>query len=343
MSRIIRGIDRSRPAVRLAVRAAVDELGYRPDPVLAALSDYRRHRRDRRSASSILLLQIARPVIEPLRSRQELIHADETIIASARAAGGELGLSVCYRTVANDAVDATLSDLVDRQRFDGLLLIGPQEPRRLQPATMRVLREASLACLALAPSLPDLPLTRLTIDHAAGMRQSWRHLWNDRGLRRIGCLLSDKTDANSGYQWVGSFLDLVRRHRPDEDPCRWLYQRRLPERSEQVPAFRRWWDDRRPEAVISRKSFRRTAELLDLRLPADVAYVNLGVRQPGAATSGILLDLSRLVVAGMRSLDGMIRSRQSGLDAEAQTIALPPVWHAGTTDGVGLGGMTTGA
>lgn len=323
VSRIIRGVDRSSAATRDAVLRAAAELGYVPDPGLAALSSYRHHRRDRRHANTVLVMQASRP--------DGSFRFDTTLIDAARATADTLGLQMHGRAVAAPSLTTALREELTSRHLAGVLLLGVHVPDRLDTATMQALCASRVPVVVVDPLLAHAPLTRISIDHAAALRRCWQEL-HASGHRRIALCLPEKTDANSRHGWLASFLALTCCRGGLANPTELYYDHEPPRRDDGgVARLHTWLRERAVDAVISRHSLRPFATAACLRIPEDLSYVNLGVRDARSATSGVLADFPRLVAHALHHLDAMIRARQTGIGDDAPLIALPPRWHAGTS------------
>jgi LacI family transcriptional regulator len=147
------------------VRAAIDELGYRPDRIARALATRRSE------AFGLVVADITNPFISDL----------SRAIEGAASAHGHTVL------LANSAVDEGrqrrhIEHLLDR-RVDGLLMV----PVGLDPATVDELNRSGIPIALLDRPVKRLRATTILVDNFGGARDITAHLIS-HGHRRLACI-----------------------------------------------------------------------------------------------------------------------------------------------------------
>jgi DNA-binding LacI/PurR family transcriptional regulator len=317
-SHALSGSGSVRAETRERVRAAAEALGYRPDPMLSALATYRRQASQPRATANLAFL------VYPLRPTEwSRGHVAQDIYQAARGAAEELGYAL-------DLFD--LNEWPDLEKAARVLLdrgvrglIFPFHRNRPDLPGFPLAEFAAVEIGALPAVHPEMD--RVTMNDFQAMRITWSQL-RARGYRRIGLALSASTDANSGGAWSAAYLAAQRAaDLPDPPPIHELGT----EAGDYFGAFRAWYEEHRPDAVISRKSVRAHLEALGLRAPEDIGYANLGVPEIGAPTSGTVFNQAEIGRNAVAMLDHSLRHGRLGLPACPRTVLLHPRWNEGRT------------
>lgn len=152
--------------LRARVLAAVEAMGYRPNPVAQSL----------RSGATRTIGCIVRDIANPLFG--DIVKGAESVLHSA-------GYSVLVSNTDGDiGRDVEYIDLFLRRRVDGLLLSLQAEDN---PDMMAVLKEASCPLVLLDRDVPGLSASAVLCDHFTGIVTAVGHLV-ELGHRRIGLI-----------------------------------------------------------------------------------------------------------------------------------------------------------
>lgn len=150
--------------LRIRVLAAVEELGYRPNPVAQSL----------RSGATRTIGCIVRDIANPLFG--DIVKGAESVLHSA-------GYSVLVSNTDGDiARDVEYIELFLRRRVDGLLLSLQAEDNQ---AMIDALERAECPLVLLDRDVPELPASAVLCDHFTGIAAAVGHLL-ELGHRRIG-------------------------------------------------------------------------------------------------------------------------------------------------------------
>lgn len=168
VSRVLTGHPDVSPVMREAVMAAVEDLGYAPDPMAQGL-------RSRRTMSiGFTVSEISNPTLA-------------SAVTGAEHRLREAGYSMLLTNSEGDPnLDAANIELLSRRRVDGLILCLTEEQH---PATRAVLDELEIPIVLLDRDPPEgMVVSRACFDHRPGMAAATRHLI-ELGHRRIALIV----------------------------------------------------------------------------------------------------------------------------------------------------------
>jgi LacI family transcriptional regulator len=187
VSRSLNAPDSVRPATLARVRAAIDDLGFRPDS----------RAQNMRRRSTLTVGFVVDDIANPL-------HA-----ATFKAADAELrerGFSLyLVNTNGRAADEAAAIDMMQHGRADGLIMTINSEQ---DPRTLKRLEALRIPSVLLDREIP-LEIDAVLTDHAVGMGQAAEHLI-DLGHRRIA-LITGGPDIRPGRERVRGFTEAFRR------------------------------------------------------------------------------------------------------------------------------------
>jgi DNA-binding LacI/PurR family transcriptional regulator len=178
VSRVINNAEHVRAATRLKVLKAIEQLGYRPSQLAAALS------RGRPRTVAIVIPHLTRPsAVQRLAGALSVLdtHGYDTVVCNVDTPTQR---------------DRHLAALTARHRAAGVIVVS-LPISRLQIAEFRA---AGVPLVAVDVSLPGLPHT--VVDDVAGGELATRHLMS-LGHRRIGFVgdkLPPRTSASLGFR-----------------------------------------------------------------------------------------------------------------------------------------------
>lgn len=311
VSMALRDHPRIGAATRERIRALADELGYRPDPALAALNAYREERAPRRRNVTVAVaVNSAAPAA---RSR---VYRDA--LAGARGGLERAG----YDVLIVDAADRRAVDL-RRRRVDAVLLLSRRDrdlAARLDPERVALV----------SIGYPDLevPCDCVTTDDFDACWRCWEAL-HAAGRRRIGLLLHPHTDRNSRYRWSGAYFAVT--HRAGVVPPPVCTAQEEPER---VAA---WIGDHGIDAVIGRKHLEdvlsRACASRGWTPGRDLAFASLSASEPDGAIGGVFHDFTLIGAHAAGLCDTRLRAGERGAPEQPRLLLIPGRWVAGASLG----------
>ena len=159
------------------------------------------------------------------------------------------------------------------------------------------------------------------------------------GYRRIGFYGGLNPNLQDLSRWRGAFAaDLLYRSRNDRIPMMELEVETPPSQS-----ILKWWRQYRPDAILSSYGQElRVFREAGVRVPGDVAVVQLDVSQNDHFTSGIDQRLPQVAAAGVRLLVGKLERNEVGPTEVCRGIVIQPAWKDGKT-APAIGDLTHGS
>lgn len=305
---------------RTRLRRLAEAMGYRPNPLVAALMTQVRARR-RREAVEVIGLLTGGPTADNWKAHSAAVgfHAG----ASRRAA--ELGLRVEPLWLGPNGRHAEHASRVLRARsIRGNLIVPFPEPSYPQP-----LEWGEMICVALGYAYPALRLHRATHHHFRGSLAAVENLVR-RGYRRIALTLEETENNRVGYAWLGGYL--AAREMAGLPSLAPLVT--TPRTS--VVETRRWLTAQRPDAVIGFGPMQlRALEAAGARVPDDLGYAALDVEQMRLAgrtgASGIDQNLPQIGATAIDILVGRLYHNEQGLPQRPVLSMVEGVWVEGAT------------
>jgi DNA-binding LacI/PurR family transcriptional regulator len=306
--------------VRQRVKQIASELGYRMNPLVAALMQSRRSGRPVRHAV------LAYVTNYPTRYGWRPPHHDRPdYFPGAAARAEELGFKLEHFWLAEPGMTAErFCDILSTRGVYGVLI------GRLPPGqdSMRLLW-GRFSCVALGRTLRSPTLHYVTEDHFAGATLAMERILA-RGYRRIGFVFSEADDSpRVGDRWLGACMREALRL-PVRDRLQPFY---FEEGADQAAAFARWFRRWRPDAILATHAAPAIdwLEQMKLRVPDDVAVATVINDHPDRGWAGIHCDQGKLGGLAVEMLIGLMHRREVGVPDDPHEVLLAGEWRDGWT------------
>lgn len=300
---------------RQRVLAAATELGYRANPLVAALMA---NLRSSRAPAANMPLALVHEY--PESSDWRKIPLMRPILAGLTQQAARAGYSLQEFRLGHDGLSPARLDSVLRARGIAGAILAPL-PRSGESHFAAV---SEFATVTIGWSVSGYQGHRASFDHFRNMLLAWDTL-SARGLRRIGFVHTTEQSRWSGLTYLGGFLSRNDRLPPDE--------RVAPLAVEVAEAmtpslFRAWFERERPDAVIVTNAdiFIPIAMQANTGLPPSTV-VALEVGSAPVGTAGI--DEQSFLV-GATAIDLLVTQlnlNQRGLPVVPSVVSLPGVWR----------------
>ncbi len=312
VSRALRDGGQVGAATRERVQRLARELGYHPDPALAALASYRDAQR--RCAQQLRVGLLLGP---PYNAR----NLAESFHRRAHVAGvaAEL-LRLGYVALPPQVVDTpqAVDDWLQVQRVHGVVIAGVDQAVLAAAG----LRRLAVACIG--NQRYAARFHRVDSDCHHGMLLVFGQL-RARGYRRIALAMHPHTDDSSGGRWYAGYLHQQFRGRERDEAV-------LPICPHNDGAkVREFLAAQRPDCIMARRSLRATFAAGDIAVPGDFGYASLGVRASGHRTAGLISNAHEVGVGAARLVDAALRHHELGAPDLPQTVLLPYRWNDGAS------------
>jgi DNA-binding LacI/PurR family transcriptional regulator len=313
VSMALRGLGRIPEATRERVRAAAEELGYRPSPLLSKA------------------FQLARQP-EPSRYRETLAALTEfsipdsppyqhTILESAQKRGESLGYKVDFFQVSgNPAEQRRLDRILTARGIRGLIILPRLEHRRPRLH----LSWAGYAAVEIGRTLwHPRGLHRLERPVYQEVLESC-HLLKKAGYRRIGLAVEPSADTMRQMAYTAAY-----RVAQELTPGRAA----IPPLSHYGPwdlaTFRVWFEQFRPDVLLvhANNTVPEWLETLGLQVPRDVSV--FGTNAGNSPLAGLTSDTPRLGENAVELLSLLLERDQLGLAPTPHAWQVRALWKPG--------------
>jgi DNA-binding LacI/PurR family transcriptional regulator len=254
----LRGMPGVSEKTRKAVKACAAKLGYRPDPALSALADYRRRVRPVTSFA-----QLAFVTDYPVKDDPFWEYTNR-FLHGAQRRGLEYGYDVVPFWLREGGMTRKqASSVLFNRGIKGLLIAPlPVEDGHLDDLTWKY-----FAAVAVGPSLASPQLDHAVFDHHHATQMVLRKL-DERGYRRIGFVFLQRRSRRVHHAPLDAYLGFQYRAGAGGPPPL------LPEEFS-AEKFWRWFDEHRPDVIVTDapQEVPRMLELRGLKTPRDVGLV----------------------------------------------------------------------
>lgn len=307
-------------AVRRRIKALAEKMGYRVNPLVAALM---KSRRTRKAMQHVVLAYVTN---YPTRYGWRPPHHDRPdYFPGAAERATELGFKLEHFWLAEPGMTPErFCDILTMRGIHGLV-VGRLPPGQQE---MKLLWER-FSCVALGRTLRSPVLHHVTEDHFAG---SWRAMEQTmaKGYRRIGLVFGDADDSpRVGDRWLGGFLRQQLRL-PEADRLPPLF---FSEKADHAAEFAVWYRRWKPEAVIVTQAMPvlKWMEPLGLRVNKDLGLVTLVNDHVDQNWTGIHCSPAKLGALAIEMLVGLLHRGERGAPQEPHEVLLSGEWCEGTT------------
>lgn len=301
---------------RARIKAVAEQLGYAPDPALAALVHYRTDKQRKLHANTLAYLT-SFPTAQGWKPHY--FYLQSWLGATERAA--RLGYRLDHFWATDPKVPpARLGDILKARGIQGVVVAPlPRGMSRLNFPWQR------FAAVATGPSLVEPLLHTVANNHYQGMQLAMERL-TEVGYRRIGLVLDESVHRRLRGQYLAAFQ---------------LFQLERVKTRERVPPLRetspddqrlvQWLQANRPDVVLyhdDRMLDRLRA--LRVRVPDDVGFASLGKLERPEIT-GVDLPPSVIGAAAIDRVDIMLRDGEVGIPERPLNFFVHGVWAPGLT------------
>jgi len=285
------------------IRQLAERLGYRPNPMVAALMAQVHHHRRRSDPHHLAWLDFWAGG----RIKGETVHL-ERLLEGARRRAGELGYGVEVFTPGADpqSMDRLKRTILARGQWGIIVPPVPESAARL------ALDLRGLSAVTIGTSLHEPLMHRVSPNHFQGAVGAFERVL-EMGCQRPGLVLSPAMNERVDGRWLGAFM-----------ACR----QRLPETDRVAPlladpgnrkALGHWWKSERPDVVL-------VAESMDWppSTRPKLAWLMLGGRAPDLG--GIDYQFEELGRVAVEVVVAQIHRNERGTPQVPQTVLIDGVW-----------------
>lgn len=303
-----------RPETKERIKDAAAKLGYRPDPMLAALNVYRQSRSPASFQAVIGWVDNWKGAAGKLLK----VPTYKAYYEGARARAAELGYTVEIFRMHDKGMNPQRMQQILKARNVGGVLIAPQE----RPGNHLGLDYADLSALAFGFSSQPWNLNLITARHEQIMDLIVENIYR-LGYRRPGYCVLPESDPGSNYTWVS----------------RWNYFIGTHEGMAMLPrvdsfdraSIGRWIEENKPDVVVGFGDMLAKVESLGYSVPRDLGFVSIATTPGVTRVSGV--DQNDFLI-GRTAVDvmvGMIHRNDKGLPKVPIRTFVDCTWNPGDT------------
>ena len=305
---------------RKKIQSLAREMGYRVNPLVAALM------KSRRSGHKMKAVTIAYVTCYPTRWGWRPPHVDRPdYFPGAAARATELGYKLEAFWLGEPSMTATrFCDILTNRAINGVLV------GRL-PANMHAIELVwdRFSCVALGRTLRSPTLHRVTEDHYASAALAMDQLIA-AGYRRIGFVFSEPDDSPAvGDRWLGGYLrKQLSLAKTDTVPPLMFVSEETANAS-----FAQWFNLWKPDALLVTQAdpVLRWLNDLGLRVPRDVGLATLVNDHLDRGWMGIHSDPNLMGALATETVVGLMHRGETGVPAVPHEVLLRGEWVSGRT------------
>ncbi|MHA3774998.1 LacI family DNA-binding transcriptional regulator [Verrucomicrobiota bacterium sgz303538] len=299
------------------IREIAEKLGYRPNPMVAALMTQLRHGREVKRPSTIAYVT-AYPTEDGWKRPGPFVAFRE----GARRRAEQLGYTLEEWWLRRPGMtEQRFCDILDTRNIHGLI-IAP-----LPPGGGELCLDWKRFCMATIGYSVTAPDLHRASNHQYGTITLALQELTRRGYKRIGLALCMETDSRVNHHWSAGMM---------------VYQQQIPE-DQRVPPllaegpfgrhFAAWFSEHRPDVVLSHEwQVMRILDSLGLRVPHDVGFAHLALGDREQYQWAGMDQNSELVgAAAVDLVDAQLRHNERGAPEVAKTVLIPGRWISGPT------------
>ncbi|EIP99653.1 transcriptional regulator [Opitutaceae bacterium TAV1] len=310
----------NKPVVAATTRARVRDvaarLGYRKNPLVAALMESRRWRRTP-SASPVIAFLTLHATEDAWRSNVSL----DFFTGCAREAA-RFGYKVEPFWARAPHMGARRLTQVLRTRGIQGIVVGPGPGA----GTDVELDWDYFSAASVSIGLNNPRLDNLSCDHFWCMREAMLRC-AAAGHTRVGLVVGEATDTRLQHRWSGAWHAYVRALGLEEnvEPLRTVHT--------DTRNFLAWLDRVRPQAVVGQFGPPTLVRLeaAGLRIPHDVSLVSVVLGRRNERLTGLCEDRELIGERAARHVISLIQHNETGIPAVPCFLSTPGIWNEGET------------
>jgi len=315
VSLALRNSPRISPEVRERVLRLAGEMGYVPDPVMAALTAYRKTTLPVHYQSTLAWVNNW-PVQDELRR----IRSFDLYYQGALKRASQLGYRIDELWLHAPGMNAAAARAILKARNITGLLLAPQ-PFAHTPLGLDL---SGFSALAFGYSLQPSNLHVVTNHQHQSSLLMMRSLL-ELGYRRVGLFLKTDWDEKVNGSYLSGVL-YAQHHQPAKNRVPPLMSKEVRE-----DQFRAWFKKHRPDVIVTvERQVRGWLEKgFAMRIPDDVGLAHLNVGPEETWLAGIDQNDQLIGATAVDFLGGMLQRNERGMPASPIRTLVEGVWKPG--------------
>lgn len=316
VSRVLKNDPRITDAVRKKILDAAQELGYRPDPAVSALANYRWKSTPRDFSGTVAWITVG----DSSKALREKHPEFDLYWKGAYTCAKRYGYHIEEFSISKDMPLDKLEKILYARNVQGLLLPPETQPFDEWPQ----LHAGNYSIVRLSRSVHNLESHLVTTNQTADGLLASKKMY-ELGYRRIGFVGMKGEDRlfYPGFAWG-------QHNKPEAEyiPPLFLYEIPLEQRA---GVLAQWIEEHKPDAILEDMSgFYDLLTETGYRIPADIAVATQNaLRNPD--TAGIMQNLEEVGRVAMLMIISLIGDHDRGIPEIARQVLVKGRWVDGAT------------
>lgn len=300
---------------RERVRAAAKRLGYKPDPMLRALAEYRKTKRVARYQATLAWINNF-----PMPEYPEKYQSFRLYYEGARERVSELGYQLdLFSPIADGISLVKLRQILVARGIQGLL-VGPH----WQPNAVWDFNLTGFSAVAFGYSLSSPRLHVVTNSQARSSSLALEHL-KKLGHKRVGLAIFAEHDRRTSHNFLGGFLGETMPFLPENQKPFHIFSNGFDKK-----AWRGWCKAYKPDAIIvSDTEIANAIEALGTKIPEALSVAVLVSDSKSDRWAGIDQNDREIGRVAVDTLVGMLHRNETGIPRLPNRILVESTWKDG--------------
>ena len=323
VSRALRNQPRTSASLRERVVKKANEMGYRPDPALSALVQYRQGK-----AGATINAVLAWFNQWPDPKQQRKFREFDLYWRGAKASAEKLGFRLEEFVISESMPPERMATILHTRNIRGILIT----PGPLQEAWVRRFDWSRFSLVGLTKMSELLPVHSVMAHQVHNTMRAMEEM-RARGYRRIG-LVSNAWRAR-GFG-AGALWDQLSQQDETRVPVCLLNEE---DHEAELLRFEAWWREHRPDAILTElPSIPAKLKSMGVRVPGDVGLAALTILDC-PIDAGIYQNPEEIGRVGVLVLASLINDGDIGFPRVKRQILIEGTW----VDGTSLPALNAGA
>lgn len=316
VSRALRNDPQVSKEQRKRIQAIAKEIGYRPNPFVAAFTAQVMHYR--RSPRHAVIACVT------FHESSSMPGHVKTYLEGAKQRAIQLGFTPEVFLFADGGYTAArLAKVLRARAISGVLFLSAPFLSHLDLTGFSF---ENFACAAVDPTLHFPAMSRVQPDYFHSVQLALE-VAVSRGYRRIALTTTKEEIDHLGDEWLGGFSAWMEQLPTRQPDCRGMLC--LDEWGERK--FTRWIKAHRPDALVSNNGdFFGWAEAAGFR-PPDVAHISLSANPNNTRLAGINQNHHMVGSFAVDSIIAQIHRNEYGIPLFPMLMLVPGTWREGVT------------
>lgn len=298
VSRVVKNIHAVSPETKSRVESAIRKLGYRPDPVLSALANYRSQVIKPSHGNVLAYINCEEP--------SEFLINQDVYWEGAQREAKYLGYELEPIKLGRNQDQRRLSKMLYYRGIRGVI-IGPT----YNAWNFEGFKWENFAAVSLSPLRHQPNFHSVTVDAFDAASMGYRYL-EQKGCKRIGLVLADWANDRSGYRYLGGYHAAHGR----KGAKTFIFEHANPN----VKSFTSWMKESGVDGVLTIHS-----EVWFAAFDLGIKVVLLNSFEKINSVPTCILDYSLIGKEGMILIHDLLLRREYGISDRPKTVLLKTV------------------